>query len=86
MPSESRNRFRANIFLTDVPGGALIAAGPIYRCQRLWLDWYGAAVVFFINTIFQNFAEIRRLLLTGRKKKGIISEVVLSENVSMELE
>jgi small basic protein len=75
-----RNRFRASIFLTGVLGNALIAAGLTGLGQRLGLDLYLAAVVFFGSRIFQNFAEMRRLLLTGSQKKGIISKVILPEN------
>ena len=56
--------FRLSIFLSGTVGNAAIAAFLTWLGQKLGIPLYLAAVVVFGARMFQNFAEIRRELLT----------------------
>ena len=63
-----RNKFRLRIFLSGFFGNALIACFLTFIGDRLDLDLFLAAVVVFGTRLFQNFADLRRFLLTNGKK------------------
>ena len=60
------------IDFSDVP--AIIAVFLTWLGDKLGLPLYLAAVVVFGTRMFQNFAEIRRELLTSRQKKARIEQ------------
>ncbi len=66
--------FRLNIFLSGFFGNAVIAVFLAWLGDKLGLPLYLAAVVVFGTRLFQNFAEIRRELLTSRGKEDRIKE------------
>lgn len=76
-----KGHFHSGIFLSGVLGNAVIAVGLTYLGQRMGIDLYLAAVVFFGGRLFQNFAEIRRLLLTGKRKKDTMEHIVDKNDV-----
>ncbi len=67
--------FRLNIFLSGAAGNAAIAAFLTWLGQKLGIPLYLAAVVVFGTRMFQNFAEIRRELLTLKQKKDKIENM-----------
>ncbi len=71
-----KGRFHTGIFLSGVAGNALIAVGLTYLGARLGIDLYLVAVIVFGGRLFQNFAEIRRLLLTGKGKKDTMEKAI----------
>lgn len=72
--SRLKGEFKLEIFLSGTLGNAGIAAFLTWLGQRLGLPLYLAAVVVFGTRMFQNFAEIRRELLTSRQKKARIEQ------------
>lgn len=73
-----KRTFRLNIFISGFFGNAVIAVFLAWLGDKLGLPLYLAAVVVFGTRMFQNFAEIRRELLTSRKKEDRIKENVIS--------
>ncbi len=73
-----KNNFRLNIFISGFFGNAIIAVFLAWLGDKLGLPLYLAAVVVFGTRLFQNFAEIRRELLTSRKKEDRIKESAIS--------
>ena len=69
-----KGRFSLPIFLSGFFGNAAIAAVLTYAGEKLGVNLSIAAVVVFGTRLFQNFAEIRRNLLTNRRKRGIIED------------
>ncbi len=63
-----RNKFQLKIFLAGFFGNALIACLLTFIGNQLDLDLFLAAVVVFGTRLFQNFADMRRFLLTNGKK------------------
>lgn len=63
-----RGRFQLNIFLSGFFGNALLAGIITFVGKQLDLDLFLAAVVVFGTRIFQNFADMRRYLLTYKRK------------------
>lgn len=63
-----RGRFQLNIFLSGFFGNAILAGIITFIGKQLDLDLFLAAVVVFGTRIFQNFAEMRRFLLTYKRK------------------
>jgi len=73
-----KRTFRLNIFISGFFGNAVIAVFLAWLGDKLGLPLYLAAVVVFGTRMFQNFAEIRRELLTSRKKEDRIKENAIS--------
>ena len=66
--------FKLDMFLSGTLGNAIIAVFLTWLGQSLGLPLYLAAVVVFGTRMFQNFAEIRRELLTSRQKSAKINQ------------
>ena len=69
-----RGCFRLNIFLSGTVGNALMAVFMTWLGEKLGLPLYLAVVIVFGMRTFQNFAEIRRELLTLGQKKDRIED------------
>ena len=67
-----KGTFKLSIFLSGTIGNTLIAVFLSWLGQKLGTPLYMAAVVVFGTRMFQNFAEIRRELLTDRRKSDKI--------------
>lgn len=74
MNARIKKTFRLNIFISGFFGNSLIAVFLAWLGDKLGLPLYLAAVVVFGTRMFQNFAEIRRELLTSRTKEDRIKE------------
>ena len=74
MKARIKKIFKLNIFISGFFGNAFIAVFLAWLGDKLGLPLYLAAVVVFGTRMFQNFAEIRRELLTSRKKEDRIEE------------
>ena len=66
--------FKLDVFLSGTVGNALIAVFLTWLGQNLGIPLYLAAVVVFGTRMFQNFAEIRRELLTSKQKRDKIKQ------------
>ena len=66
--------FKLDVFLSGTVGNALIAVFLTWLGQNLGIPLYLAAVVVFGTRMFQNFAEIRRELLTYKQKRDKIKQ------------
>ena len=73
-----KGEFRLGVFLSGTIGNAFIAVFLAWLGQKLGLPLYLAAVVVFGTRMFQNFAEIRRELLTSRQKSDKIRQDVVT--------
>lgn len=71
--------FRLNIFLSGTFGNAAIAVFLTWLGDKLGIPLYLAAVVVFGTRLFQNFAEIRREVLTSKQKSDKIRQDVVSQ-------
>ena len=69
-----KGEFRLDVFLSGTVGNAAIAVFLAWLGQNLGLPLYLAAVVVFGTRMFQNFAEIRRELLTLRQKSDTMNQ------------
>ena len=74
MNARIKKNFNLSIFLSGFFGNAIIAVFLTWLGDKLGLPLYLAAVVVFGTRMFQNFAEIRRELLTSRQKKARIEQ------------
>ena len=74
MNARIKKSFNLSIFLSGPFGNAVIAVFLAWLGDKLGLPLYLAAVVVFGTRMFQNFAEIRRELLTSRQKKARIEQ------------
>ena len=72
-----KGNFRLGIFLSGTVGNAAIAAFLTWLGQKLGIPLYLAAVVVFGTRMFQNFAEIRRELLTSKQKREKIEQDIV---------
>ena len=63
-----KGEFKLGVFLSGTIGNAAIAVFLTWLGQKLGLPLYLAAVLVFGTRMFQNFAEIRRELLTSKQK------------------
>ena len=72
-----KRTFRLSIFLSGTVGNAAIAVFLTWLGQKLGIPLYLAAVVVFGTRMFQNFAEIRRELLTSKQKRDRIEQDVV---------
>ncbi|WP_297209968.1 small basic family protein [uncultured Flavonifractor sp.] len=68
------DEFKLDVFLSGTVGNAAIAVFLTWLGQNLGIPLYLAAVVVFGTRMFQNFAEIRRELLTSRQKSAKINQ------------
>jgi small basic protein len=68
-------KFKLDILLSGFFGNTVLAVVLTYLGQSLDIDLYLAAVIAFGSRLFQNFAEIRRQLLTSHHKKGTIDNI-----------
>ena len=62
------------IFLSGTFGNAVIAVFLAWLGEKMGIPLYIAAVVAFGTRMFQNFAEIRRELLTSKPKRDKIKQ------------
>ena len=74
-----KGEFELGVFLSGTLGNAAIAAFLTWIGQKLGLPLYLAAVVVFGTRMFQNFAEIRRELLTWRQKSDKIDQDMFNQ-------
>ena len=72
-----KGNFRLGIFLSGTVGNAAIAAFLTWLGQKLGIPLYLAAGVVFGTRMFQNFAEIRRELLTSKQKRDKIEQDIV---------
>lgn len=70
--------FKLGVFLSGTIGNAVIAVFLTWLGRYLGIPLYLAAVVVFGTRMFQNFAEIRRELLTSKQKSAKINQDVVS--------
>lgn len=75
-----RNKFQLKIFLSGFFGNAILASLITFIGNRLDLDLFLAAVVVFGTRLFQNFADMRRFLLTNKKKTYKIEDKESNDN------
>lgn len=81
--SRLKGEFKLDVFLSGTVGNAAIAVFLTWLGQKLGLPLYLAAVVVFGTRMFQNFAEIRRELLTSKQKRAKINQdIVFQEEES----
>ncbi|MCI8478313.1 MAG: small basic family protein [Oscillospiraceae bacterium] len=72
-----KENFSLKIYLSGALGNAGIAVCLTWLGEKLGIPLYLAAVVVFGTRMFQNFAEIRRELLTSTQKKDKIKQDVV---------
>ena len=70
--------FKLDVFLSGTIGNAVIAVFLTWLGRYLGIPLYLAAVVVFGTRMFQNFAEIRRELLTSKQKSAKTNQDVVS--------
>ena len=80
MNARIKKNFNLSIFLSGFFGNAIIAVFLTWLGDKLGLPLYLAAVVVFGTRMFQNFAEIRRELLTSRQKSAKIDQDIVSSD------
>ena len=69
-----KGQFKLSIFLSGAIGNAAIAVFLAWLGEKLGIPLYLAAVVVFGTRLFQNFAEIRRELLTAQQNRAKIKQ------------
>ena len=74
-----KGEFKRGVFLSGTIGNAAIAVFLTWLGQKLGLPLYLAAVLVFGTRMFQNFAEIRRELLTSKQKRAKISQDIVRD-------
>ena len=75
-----KGEFHLSVFLSGTIGNAAIAAFLTWLGEKLGIPLYLAAVVVFGTRMFQNFAKIRRELLTLKQKRDTINQLdIVSE-------
>ena len=80
MNARLKKTFRLSIFLSGFFGNAAIAVFLAWLGDKLGLPLYLAAVIVFGTRMFQNFAEIRRELLTLRAKRAKIDQDIVPKS------
>ena len=78
--SRLKGEFKLDVYLSGTVGNAAIAVFLTWLGNKLGLPLYLAAVVVFGTRMFQNFAEIRRELLTSRQKSAKIDQDIVSSD------
>ena len=76
--SRLKGEFKLDVYLSGTVGNAAIAVFLTWLGDKLGIPLYLAAVVVFGTRMFQNFAEIRRELLTSRQKSAKIDQDIVS--------
>ena len=79
MNARIKKTFKLSIFLSGFFGNAVIAVFLAWLGDKLGLPLDLAAVLVFGTRLFQNFAEIRRELLTSRPKGAKIEQDIVQE-------
>ena len=79
MNARIKKTFKLSIFLSGFFGNAVIAVFLAWLGDKLGLPLYLDAVLVFGTRLFQNFAEIRRELLTSRPKGAKIEQDIVQE-------
>ena len=79
MNARIKKSFNLSIFLSGFFGNAIIAVFLTWLGNKMGIPLYLAAVVVFGTRMFQNFAEIRRELLTNRQKSNKINQDIVSK-------
>ena len=81
-----QGRFDYKIFFSGIVGNSIIALGLTFVGQQLNVPLYLAAVIFFGNRLFNNFATLRRLIGAENEKKKAEkkSKKLLSEKQNAE--
>ena len=79
LPGRVKGEFKLGVFLSGTIGNAAIAVFLTWLGQKLGLPLYLAAVLVFGTRMFQNFAEIRRELLTSKQKRAKISQDIVRD-------
>ena len=77
--ARDKGEFKLGVFLSGTIGNAAIAVFLTWLGQKLGLPLYLAAVLVFGTRMFQNFAEIRRELLTSKQKRAKISQDIVRD-------
>ena len=75
--SRLKGDFKLDVYLSGTVGNAAIAVFLTWLGDKLGIPLYLAAVVVFGTRMFQNFAEIRRELLTSRQKSAKIDQDIV---------
>ena len=78
--SRLKGEFKLDVYLSGTVGNAAIAVFLTWLGERLGIPLYLAAVVVFGTRMFQNFAEIRRELLTSKQKRATINQDIVSSD------
>ena len=73
-----KGNFKLNIYLSGSIGNAAIAVFLTWLGNKLGIPIYLAGVVVFGTRMFQNFAEIRRELLTSKPKSDKINQDIVA--------
>ncbi|WP_310444869.1 small basic family protein [Tissierella sp.] len=68
--SNLEKSFNIKIFISGFFGNAILAAFLAYLGDRLGVPLYYAAIFTFGSRLFENFAKIRRNLLSKRKESN----------------
>ena len=76
--SRLKGEFKLDVYLSGTVGNAAIAVFLTWLGERLGIPLYLAAVVVFGTRMFQNFAEIRRELLTSKQKCATMDQDIVS--------
>ena len=76
--SRLKGDFKLDVYLSGTVGNAAIAVFLTWLGERLGIPLYLAAVVVFGTRMFQNFAEIRRELLTSKQKCATMDQDIVS--------
>lgn len=67
-------KFETDVFISGFFGNAFLAAGLAYIGDRLYVPIYLAAIFAFGTRLFQNFAMLRRYLLSYLRKSSILED------------
>jgi small basic protein len=67
--SNLENKFDTKIFISGFFGNAVLAAFLAYVGDRLGVPLYYAAIFTFGGRLFDNFARIRRIIISKRRKE-----------------
>lgn len=69
MKAVLNKQFRTDIFISGFFGNAVLAVGLVYLGDKLGVPIYLAAVIVFGSRIFNNFADIRRILIDKARSR-----------------
>lgn len=77
--ANKKNNFKINIFLSGFFGNAIISIFLVYLGAKLDVDIYLAAVIVFTSRIINNFASLRREIVSEINEK-IENKYIKKEN------